>query len=140
MKNLTKTLFAAVTVTAMSAPAFAQTSAPDTSPVCAPISATVYFAEGDTSLSNAAKLALQAEATDIGGCTITEVAATAISTDGDSTLSQARSAAVLAELANLGVTTTDAATSIGAAPEGRFLSTNRQVQLTMTTIPSTISS
>lgn len=140
MRTFTKSLFAAAALAATSAPAFAEIAAPDTSPVCAPISVTVYFAAGEARLTNAAATALQAEATDIGGCAITEIAATAISTDGDAALSEARSASVIAELSNLGIVTTEASTTIGSVPEGRFISTNREVQLTLTTTPALVSS
>ena len=140
MRTFTKTLFAAAALAATSAPAFAEIAAPDTSPVCTPISVTVYFADGDARLTNAAATALRAQATDLNGCAITEVAATAVSSDGDASLSEARSASVFAELTTLGIVTSEASTSIGNTPEGRFISTNREVQLTMTTVPATVSS
>lgn len=140
MTKMTKTLIAAAFVATAAMPALADVAAPDTSPVCAPISATVYFAANQTDLSSVAIAALEAQAAQADGCSVSTIEATAISTDGGETLSQARSEAVIAALSDLGIATADTKTSVETAPQGRFISSARTVELTLTSLPDLINS
>jgi len=136
MTNTIKTGLACAFMAAATLPAMAQPAAPDTSPKCAPITATVYFAADQTKLSTAATTALQAQTELTDGCTVQAIEATATSTDGDEALSQARSKAVISALSGLGIATTETQTEVTDAPTGRVITTARRVELTLTTLPT----
>jgi len=136
MTHFTKTLIATATLAMATAPAIAQVAAPDTSPTCAPIAATVYFTADQAELSTAASAALEAQTELADGCIISTIEATTIATDGNSNLAEARSHAVLEALSSMGIATADTITEIGKAPEGRLIATARQVNLTLTTLPT----
>ena len=140
MRNTTKTLIAAAFAATAAMPALGDVAAPDTSPVCAPISATVYFAADQADLSSAAIAALEAQAAQVDGCSVSTIEATAISSDGGETLSKARTEAVISALSDLGIATADSKTSVGTAPEGRVISSVRAVELTLSSLPDLINS
>jgi len=137
MTHFPKTFIAAAFMVTASTAAFAQApAAPDTSPECAPVNVTIYFADEDATLSTSALAALEANATDTGGCKVSTIEATAISSDGDAGLSTARSNAVLIALADMGVATADTVTQIADNRGQSGLSTKRTVELTLTTLPT----
>lgn len=136
MTHFTKTFIAAALMATVAAPALAQPAAPDTSPQCAPMNVTVYFSAEDASLTPAAMMALEAQATTKEGCEVSTIEASVVSTDGDASLSQARSAAVISALSDLGIATADTRTEINGAPQGKYISLARRVDLTLTTLPS----
>ena len=140
MTHFTKIFIAATFITAATTPALAQPAAPDTSPQCEAITATVYFAADQAELSKAAMAALEAQAEGIEGCTVSTIEATAVSTDGSTSLSEARSTAVISALADLGIASADTVTTISQAPEGRLISTARQVELKLGTLPELVNS
>ena len=136
MRKFTKILRAAAVMAAISTSAMAQPAAPDTTPKCAPITATIYFAVDQAKLSTAAAAALQAEAELVEGCAVSTIETTATSTDGDEALSQARSKAVISALSGMGIATTETRTEVTGAPTGRLIATARHVELTLTTLPT----
>jgi|GEM_PF-5994841 len=138
MTHFTKTFIAAAFMTsAATSAAFAEApAAPDTSPECAPVNVTIYFAEDEASLSTAALAALEANVTDADGCKVSTIEATAISSDGGASLSTARSDAVLIALADMGIATADTNTQIADNSAQTGLETQRTVELTLTTLPT----
>lgn len=140
MTRFAKTLIATAFIAAITAPALAQPAAPDVSPQCDAITATVYFAADQSELSKAALIALEAQAEGIQGCTVSTIEATAISTDGSASLSEARSTAVLSALSEMGIATADTATSVLEAPQGSIISTARRVDIKLSTLPTLVNS
>ena len=138
MTHFTKTFIAAAFMTsAATSAAFAQApAAPDTSPECAPVNMTIYFADKDATLSTAALAALEANATDTGGCKVSTIEAVAVSSDGGTSLSTARSNAVLIALADMGIATADTVTEIANNGTHSGLSTQRAVEVILTTLPT----
>ena len=136
MRKHTKTLLAGAFMAATATSAMALPVAPDTSPECAPITATIYFAVDQAKLSKAASAALQAQTELVKDCTVRTIEATATSTDGNEALSQARSEAVISALSAMGIATTQTRTEITDAPTERFIATARRVELTLTPLPT----
>lgn len=138
MTHFAKAFIAAAFITsAATAPAIGQApAAPDTSPECTAVNVTVYFAEQDATLSTSALAALEANATDTGGCKVSTIEATTVSSDGGANLSTARSDAVLIALADMGIATADTVTQIEDNIAQTGLSTQRTVELTLTTLPT----